>query len=101
MVPSLAARMVIREASLGEERHAELMGLRNALSGAPLKAAMAQGQASGPEAAAEAVGKAGGKSARRAVRLNPLAWMAVSFLAGTVVGALLRPVTARTGGNSG
>ncbi|MFG1268620.1 hypothetical protein [Xanthobacter versatilis] len=97
MVPSQAALMVIREASLGEERHTELMGLQSELSGAALKAAM-ETDAAGIDPATEA----GPRRARRAVRLNPLAWMAVSFLAGVVVGALLRPVTiVRTGRNAG
>lgn len=86
--------MVIREASLGEERHTELMGFQSELSGAALKAAMET-----DTAANDAAGETG---SRRAVRLNPLAWMAVSFLAGLVVGSLLRPVTiVRTGRNAG
>lgn len=97
MVPSQAARVVIREASVGEGRHAELTRFQSELSGTALKAAM-ETDAAGPDAAADA----GSGRARRAVRLNPLAWMAVSFLAGVMVGALLRPVTVvRTGRNSG
>lgn len=78
---------------MGDERQSELVGLQSELAGAALKAAMQKDRESGPEAAAVA----GQKSARRAVRLNPLAWMAVSFLAGAVAGALLRPVTVRGG----
>ncbi|MFG1280979.1 hypothetical protein [Xanthobacter autotrophicus] len=89
--------MVIREASLGEERHTELMGFQSELSGAALKAAMET-----DAAANDAAGETGSRRAGRAVRLNPLAWMAVSFLAGLVVGSLLRPVTiVRTGRNAG
>ena len=83
---------------MGDERHAELMGLQSELSGAALKAAMEKDAENGLDAAAAT----GSRRARQAVRLNPLAWMAVSFLAGVVVGALLRPVTTvRTGRNSG
>ncbi|MCL8383100.1 hypothetical protein [Xanthobacter aminoxidans] len=70
---------------MGDERESELVELKSELAGVALKAAMAKGPPSGPEAA-------GGAKARRAVRMNPLAWMAVSFLAGAVAGSLLRPV---------
>ncbi len=73
---------------MGDERESELVGLQSELAGVALKAAMATDPPSGPEAAAAA----GGRTARRTVRMNPLMWMAVSFLAGTVAGSLLRPV---------
>lgn len=76
---------------MDEQRHSELMAFQGELAGAALKAAMGADRASGPEAAV-AAGSAG---ARRAVRVYPLAWMVVAFLAGTVAGALLRPVTVR------
>lgn len=85
--------MEIREAHLSDERQTELMGLQSELAGTALKAVMEKDQASGPEAAAAA----GQRHVRRTVRVHPLAWMAVSFLAGAVAGALLRPVTVRRG----
>ncbi len=73
---------------MGDERESELVGLQSELAGVALKAAMAKDPPSGPEAAAAA----GGRTARRTVRMNPLMWMAVSFLAGAVAGSLLQPV---------
>lgn len=75
---------------MGDERESELVGLQSELAGVALKAAMAKGPPSDPPGGSEAA--AGGAKARRAVRMNPLAWMAVSFLAGAVAGSLLRPV---------
>lgn len=72
---------------MGDERESELVGLQSELAGVALKAAMSKGPPGGPEAAA-----AGGAKARRTVRMNPLVWMAVSFLAGAVAGSLLQPV---------
>ena len=74
---------------MGDERESELVGLQSELAGVALKAAMAKGPPSDPPGGPEAAGSA---KARRAVRMNPLAWMAVSFLAGAVAGSLLRPV---------
>lgn len=73
---------------MGDERESELVGLQSELAGVALRAAMSKDPPSGPEAAAAA----GGRKARRTVRMNPLAWMAVSFLAGAVAGSLLHPV---------
>ncbi|MFG1201013.1 hypothetical protein V5F29_01275 [Xanthobacter aminoxidans] len=74
---------------MGDERESELVGLQSELAGVALKAAMAKGPPSDPPGGPE---PAGGAKARRAVRMNPLAWMAVSFLAGAVAGSLLQPV---------
>ncbi|GLI23257.1 hypothetical protein GGQ86_003204 [Xanthobacter flavus] len=73
---------------MSDERESELVGLQSELAGVALRAALAKDPPGGPEAAAAA----GGAKARRTVRMNPLAWMAVSFLAGAVAGSLLRPV---------
>ncbi|MEP9352384.1 hypothetical protein ABLE93_02170 [Xanthobacter sp. KR7-65] len=78
---------------MSDDRELELVGLQSELAGVALRAAMEKDQVSGPKAAANA----GSRKARRAVRVSPLAWMAVAFMAGAVAGALLRPVTVRRG----
>lgn len=76
-------------------QHSELLSLQSELANAALKKAMSRDAPGEARKAAEA----GGQGARRAVRVNPLAWMAVAFLAGAVAGALLRPVVVRAGRN--
>ena len=73
---------------MGDERESELVGLQSELAGVALRAVMSKGPQSGPEA----VAAAGSAKARRTVRMSPLAWMAVAFVAGTVAGSLLQPV---------
>lgn len=73
---------------MGDERESELVGLQSELAGVALRAAMSKDPPSGPEA----VAAAGSARARRTVRMSPLAWMAVAFVAGTVAGSLLQPV---------
>ncbi|QRG06451.1 hypothetical protein EZH22_26485 [Xanthobacter dioxanivorans] len=78
---------------MGDDRHGELLGLQSELSNAALKAAM---ETDAPDAVRSAV-EAGEKTVRRAVRLNPMAWVAASFLVGVVMGSLLRPVVVGAG----
>lgn len=77
---------------MGDERESELVGLQSELAGAALKAAMSKGPPADLSGGPRAAAVVGGQAARRAVRMNPLAWMAASFLAGAVAGSLLRPV---------
>lgn len=76
------------------EQHAELLGLQSELTNAALKRAIENAPGEVRDAVDAQPGTSG---ARKAVRVNPLAWMAVAFLAGTVAGALLRPVVVRAG----
>lgn len=89
--------MVVREASLGDERRAELIGLQTELAGTAPEAAVERDMPAAASAASPVPGAAGAASDGARVRGYPLFGLAAAFLTGVAVGVLLRPAPRRTG----